>query len=132
MLGKELATWAIAVLALTALVGAGAVSASAEPGLQGPSPEQKAEQGWVCGPTPIPWVGVRCYNPGEGHPPIPPLGEDGRPSYTTMDWGRDGDFLGHAHLIRADLYNGQPCAQRGGGPYTFAALLGYYQCFRYA
>jgi hypothetical protein len=29
------------------------------------------------------------------------------------------------HLIRADLYAGQPC---GDHPYVFRALIGYYEC----
>ena len=118
-------------VALLCLTGALAVmGATAAPGLaQGPSPARFAEQGWTCAVPPIPWVGVRCYHPGEGHPPLPSLGEDGRASYTAMDWTPGGEFLGHVHMIRRDLYAGQPCPQMGG-PYVLN-LLGYYQCFRY-
>ncbi len=119
------------VIGLLCLIGAVAVVTAVPAQAGGPSPEQKAEQGWWCGSTPFPWIGVRCYQAVEGHPPVPPLGEDGRATYTTMDWSPSGEFLGHAHLIRADLYNGQPCAQRGG-LYTFSPVLGYYQCFRYS
>ncbi len=120
---------AVAVLGLTGALAVMGVAAGS--GLaQGPSPERLAEQGWICVDPPLPTVGMRCYHPGEGHPPIPPLGEDGRATYTAMDWTPDGEFLGHVHLIRPDLYAGQPCPQRGG-LYAFNPVLGYYQCFRY-
>ena len=120
------------VVGLLCLTGAFAVfGVAAGPGLAqgGPSPAQLAEQGWTCVAPPIPWVGTRCYHPGEGHPPVPPV-ENGRATYTTMDWAPNGEFLGHTHLIRPDLYAGQPC-QATGGPYAFNPILGYYQCFRY-
>jgi hypothetical protein len=31
------------------------------------------------------------------------------------------------HLIRDDLYSGQPCAP-GGEPYVHRGLIGYYEC----
>jgi hypothetical protein len=39
----------------------------------------------------------------------------------------DGEFMGTIHLIRGDLYRGEPCP-RSGGPYVFIAPLGYYKC----
>ena len=116
---------------LLCMTGAFAVIAvTAGPGLaQGPSPARLAAQGWTCVAPPIPWVGMRCYHPGEGHPPVPPV-EDGRATYTAMDWTPGGEFLGHVHLIRPDLYAGQPCPQMGGF-YVFNRVLGYYQCFPY-
>jgi len=118
---------AVALLALTGALTV--IGVTAGPGLaQGPSPAQLAEQGWVCVKPPPAWIGMRCYNPGEGHPPLPSFGEAGRASYTAMDWAPSGEFLGHVHMIRADLYAGQPC--QSGGPYVLN-LLGYYQCFRY-
>ena len=121
---------AVGALGLTGALAV--IGVTAGPGLAegGPSPARLAEQGWTCVSPPIPWVGTRCYNPAEGHPPVPPLGEDGRATYMTMDWARDGEFLGHTHLIRPDLYAGQPCPQMGG-LYAFNPVLGYYQCFRY-
>jgi hypothetical protein len=38
-----------------------------------------------------------------------------------------GEFLLTGHLIRADLYRGQPCGS-GGEPYAFLAPIGYYMC----
>jgi hypothetical protein len=119
---------ALVLLGLTGAIGI--IGLTAGPGLaQGPSPQRFAEHGWTCVAPPIPWVGMRCYHPGEGHPPVPPV-QDGRATYTAMDWGHDGEFLGHTHLIRPDLYAGQPC-QGTDGPYAFNPILGYYQCFRY-
>jgi hypothetical protein len=118
-------------VALLGLSGALAViGLTAGPGLaQGPSPAQLAEQGWTCFVPPIP-VGMRCFNPAQGRPPIPPLGEDGRESYTAFAWSSTGEFQGHVHLIRADLYAGHPCPQTGGGPYVFRPNIGYYECNR--
>ena len=117
-------------VALLGVMGAFAVIAvTAGPGLaQGPSPAQLAEQGWTCVTPPVPGVGMACFNPGLGRPPIPPV-EDGRPSYTALLWTPAGDFLGHTHLIRKDLYAGQPCAHTGG-PYVLNPRLGYYECLR--
>ena len=54
------------------LTGALAViGVTAGPGLaQGPSPAQLAEQGWTCFVPPVPGIGVRCFNPAQGRPPI--------------------------------------------------------------
>ena len=38
-----------------------------------------------------------------------------------------GELLGATHMIRADLYHGQPCPH-SGGLYTFNPLNGYYRC----
>lgn len=119
---------AVVLLGLTGSLAVTGVTAG--PGLAqgGPSPAQLAEQGWTCVAPPVPGIGMACFNPGLGRPPIPPTG-DGRPSYTNMLWTTDGDFLGHAHLIRADLYAGQPCPQTGG-LYVLNPRLGYYECLR--
>jgi hypothetical protein len=70
---------------------------------------------------------IICGNPGVGVPfpgnPDPP------PSYNLLTFDLDGAFLGTVHLIRADLYAGQPCP-RSGGPYVFIDLIGYYECLR--
>ena len=75
-------------VALLCLMGAfTAIGLTAGPGLaQGPSPERLAEQGWTCFVPPVPGVGVRCFNPAQGRPPIPSLGQDGRATYTVMVW----------------------------------------------
>jgi hypothetical protein len=118
------------VVAVAVPAGAlGVIGVTAGPALaQGPSPAQLAEQGWTCFVPPVPGIGVRCFNPAQGPPPVPPV-EDGRPSYTAMAWTPAGEFEGHVHLIRADLYSGQPC-EPNGGPYVFRPLIGYYECVR--
>jgi hypothetical protein len=114
---------------LFGLMGAFAVTGvTAGPGLaQGPSPAQLAEQGWTCFVPPVPGVGMRCFNPAQGRPPVPPAA-DARASYSGLAWTPAGEFQGHVHLIRADLYHGQPCAQTGGDPYVFRAAIGYFEC----
>ena len=116
---------------LLCLTGAFAVvGVTAGPGLAGgPSPEQLAAAGWTCFVPPVPGSGVICFNPAEGRPPIPPLGEEGRATYMVMRWTPAGEFEGHVHLIRPDLYAGQPCAQTGA-PYVFNPRIGYYECIR--
>ena len=119
---------AVGLLCLTgafAVIGVAAAPALAQ---EGPSPARLAAQGWTCVVPPVPGIGMACFNPGLGRPPIPPV-EDGRPFYINMLWTTDGDFLGHAHLIRPDLYAGQPCAETGG-PYVLNPRLGYYECLQ--
>ena len=129
MSSKSKLRGALVLLGLTGAVVVAAVGAS--PGLaQGPSPAQLAEQGWTCFIPPVPGVGARCFNPAQGRPPVPPLGEDGRAAYTAFAWTPAGDFQGHVHLIRADLYQGQPCPQ-AGALYVFRAAIGYYECNRF-
>lgn len=121
-----------ATFVLLGLTGALAViGVTAGPGLaQGPSPAHLAEQGWTCFVPPVSGVGMRCFNPAQGRPPIPPLGEEGRASYTAMAWNPASEFEGHVHLIRADLYAGQPCPQAASGEYLFRQNIGYYECLR--
>ena len=117
--------------ALIGLTGALAViGVTAGPGLAGgPSPEQLAAAGWTCFVPPVAGAGTVCFNPAQGRPPIPPLGEDGRASYMVMRWTPAGEFDGHVHLIRPDLYAGQPCPQTGG-LYVLNPRIGYYECIR--
>jgi hypothetical protein len=88
--------------------------------------EQLAAHGWTCFvPPPSPNL-VECLAPGLGRPfpgnPDPP------PSYSFLMFDRtSGEFLLTGHLIRADLYRGQPCGS-GGEPYAFLAPIGYYMC----
>ena len=54
--------------------------------------------------------------------PAVPGNPDTRPTYAFL-LRRDDTFTGNGHLIRADLYQGQTCAN--GQPYVLRALIGY-------
>ena len=92
---------------MVGLTGALAVvGLTAGPGLAGgPSPEQLAAAGWTCLVPPFPGPGW-CAQPGRG-PAADPVARGGRSSsYMVMRWTPAGEFLGHVHFIRADLYAG--------------------------
>jgi hypothetical protein len=104
------------------LVGVAATPALA----RGPSAEQLSSRGWTCfvPPTVPDWV--VCYDPGVGRPF--PGNPDPAPNYTFLAFGSSsGEILFTGHLVRADLYAGQPCAP-GGEPYVFRGLIGYFEC----
>lgn len=109
---------------LVALVIAGAAVPTAQ--ARGVTQQQLAASGWTCFvPPTIPDV-VVCFNPGLGRPF--PGNPDPAPSYNFLAFsGVSGEFLFTGHLVRADLYRGQPCASSGDS-YVFRALIGYYEC----
>jgi hypothetical protein len=95
--------------------------------LQGTTLEGLRNANWDCqqrGP-----LFISCAPPGIGLPPIPSLGEDGRPVYELAVFGLDGTPIGSAHFLRADLYHGQTCAFTGQ-PFVLREIIGYYECFR--
>jgi hypothetical protein len=54
--------------------------------------------------------------------------EQAAPTYDFLGFDRTtGEFLYTGHLIRGDLYAGQPCAP-GSDPYVYRALIGHYEC----
>ena len=115
------------VLTLAALVTAtaviGAVSANAN--AAGLTREQLLAHGWTCVPF-APANRWSCFNPGTGRPF--PDNPDPAPSYNFLGFDQTtGEFLYTGHLIRGDLYAGQPCSP-GGEPYVYRALIGYYEC----
>jgi hypothetical protein len=112
----------LAIAAVAALSG-GVVAAATATGI---TPTQLTAAGWTCFLDPGA-PRIVCSDPGHGRPPVPP-DPNGAPSYNFKIFGLDGSFTGTAHLIRADLYRGQPCPQTGGGPYFFIAPIGYYRC----
>jgi hypothetical protein len=114
------------VLAIAAL--AASLVAVAPATADGPRPAQLEAQGWACFVPPI-GAGIRCGNPALGRPPVPP-DPNGQPSYMFLVFDIDGNFLGTQHLIRADLYRGEPCPQVGG-LYVFRAAIGYYECLHF-
>ena len=119
---------AVTVLGLTGALAV--IGVTAGPGLaQGPSPAQLAEQGWSCVVHPFAaprWY--RCFNPGVGRPF--PGNPDPAPAYNSLmfDVG-SGAYVGTGHMIRGDLYGGQPCGP-SGAPYAYLPLIGYYDCIR--
>ena len=111
--------------ALIMLVGALAVAAPAA--AEGVTSAQLRDRGWTCFvPPPFPNT-IVCGNPAHGLPPVP-ADPDGRSSYSFLLFDRATDeFFGNVHMIRADLYHGQPCPQTGGS-YVFNPANGYYRC----
>jgi hypothetical protein len=116
----------IVVLATLAAAAAclGALTAPAQ--AEGVTPAQLAARGWTCFQPPIVPARISCLNPGLGRPPVPP-DPDGKPSYMFLAFEVDGTFIGTGHLIRVDLYVGEPCGP-SGEPYVLRALIGYYEC----
>ena len=113
---------AVGAALATAVALALAATASAE----AVTPAQLQGQGWSCFVPPALPDTVVCGNPAHGLPPVP-ADPDGRPSYSFLLFDLSGTFRATVHMIRADLYRGQPCPQTGGG-YVFNALNGYYRC----
>ena len=126
----------LSLLAATALAFPAAAS-SAHGGL---SPKQLNDHGWTCLNVDTPIVGalgVHCSPPGQ---PFPPTGQPHVQLlyfFNTTDPRSDvPDFTGTESLIRADLYQGQPCPTEPGpnGGYTYLPDIGlpleYYACHR--
>ena len=102
----------IAVVA--AIVAAAALVVVAPATAGGVTPAQLQGQGWACFVPPNLPDTIVCGNPAHGLPPVPP-DPNGRPSYSFLLFTLDGDFRANVHMIRADLYRGQPCPQTGAG-----------------
>lgn len=113
-----MAKWMLGFALAGALIGAQSAGAG------GPSLEQLTSAGWTCFRDPGAPRMV-CSDPGHGRPvigdPDPPA------SYNFKIFTLEGAFVGTAHLIRSDLYSGEPCPQTGG-LYFFIAPIGYYRC----
>jgi hypothetical protein len=114
------------IAAVAALI-AGALVVVAPAAAEGVTPAQLQARGWTCFvPPPFPDT-IVCGNPAHGLPPVPPE-PNGQPSYNFRYFDRDtGEFGGTIHMIRADLYQGQPCQQTGSS-YVFNPANGYYRC----
>jgi hypothetical protein len=113
----------VLAIGLTSLAALVASSARAEP----VNRENLIAHGWTCVEF-APANRWSCFDPGVGRPF--PGNPDPAPSYNFLGFDRTtGEFLYTGHLIRGDLYAGQPCAP-GNDPYVFRALIGYYECVR--
>jgi hypothetical protein len=88
------------------------------------TPDQLRDAGWTCFNDPGA-PRIVCSDPGHGRPV--PGNPDAPPSYNFKIFGLDGTFTGTTHLIRSDLYPGEPCPQTGGA-YFFISAIGYYRC----
>ena len=96
--------------------------------LRGTTLESLRDANWDCQPRGALGT-ISCAPPGIGLPPIPPLGENGRPVYHLAVFRPDGTPFGTAHFVRADLYHGQTCVFTGQ-PFVLRAIIGYYECLR--
>jgi hypothetical protein len=110
------------LIAVAAVLSLAVVTAAPAKGI---SPEQLTAAGWTCFNDPGA-PRIVCSDPGHGRPQVPPPA-DRPPTYNFKIFALDGSFTGTTHLIRADLYQGQPCPQTGG-LYFFIPPIGYYRC----
>ena len=112
----------LALLIVAVTLSLATVTAASAGGL---TPDKLINAGWTCFNDPGA-PRIVCSDPGHGRPVIPPPAD--RPgSYEFKIFALDGTFTGTVHLIRDDLYAGQPCAQTGG-LYFHIAVIGYYRC----
>jgi hypothetical protein len=113
----------IVALAAAAAVSLGVLATPTR--AAGVTMQQLVAHGWTCVPF-APAHRNSCFNPGTGRPF--PGNPDPRPTYNFVAFDQTSQaFLYTGHLIRQDLYAGQPCAP-GGAAYDFRALIGYYEC----
>lgn len=116
-----------------------ALPATASSTSGGLSPKQLSDSGWTCFDVVSPVIGplgVHCAPPGQ---PFPPAGQPHIQLlyFNTSDVTSSApSFAGVETLIRADLYNGQPCPTEPGpnGGYTYLPDIGlpldYFGCHR--
>jgi hypothetical protein len=118
------ATAALLAAAATVVLAASLAHAATAEGV---THEQLAAEGWSCVPHPFAaprWI--RCLAPGV---PLPiPGSSDIRPTYSYLQFElSSGAFVGTGHIIRGDLYRGQPCGP-SGDPYVYLAGIASYDC----
>jgi hypothetical protein len=92
------------------------------------SPADLTERGWTCFQPPVLPVRIICSHPNQGLPVVgnPPPAD--RPAtYNLFRFDAGGTFVGSVHLIRTDLYRGQPC-EPSGDAYVLVPIIGYYEC----
>jgi hypothetical protein len=107
-----------------ALVACTAGSVIAQSSAAAPTAQELIEHGWTCT---FPEGLFHCRPPGQPGPLEGPATVDFRVFDAT-----GAEFLGTEHLIRADLYAGQPCPQSPAGEYQFIPRgPGYYGCHHF-
>ncbi len=119
------------MIIIASLVAAAAVAVVAAPPAQGVSQSQLENAGWICF-KPVPTDNLHCVRPGGLERVL--TGEAETMSFLVFR-ATDGAFLGTELIVRADIFNGQPCpTDPPGRQYTYLMpLLGldYYACHRY-
>jgi hypothetical protein len=115
-------THAVAALAVIGCAaGAGVVASSGD----APTAQTLVERGWTCT---FPEGRFHCRPPGQ----LGPLDGPATVDFRVFD-ATGAEFLGTEHLIRADLYAGEPCPQSPTGEYQFVPRgPGYYACHHFA
>jgi hypothetical protein len=110
------------LLVIAAVVASATATAAASGG--GLTPSQLMAADWTCFRDPGA-PRIVCSDPGHGRPV--PGDPNAPPSYNFKAFTLDDAFIGTIHLIRADLYEGQPCPQTAA-PYFFISVIGYFRC----
>jgi hypothetical protein len=108
--------------AFAVALGVAATTASAN----GLTAAQLQAQGWACR-IPAGETLLNCRSPGSEPLPAGPT----EVNFLVFD-GSGTTFLGTEHLIRSDLYAGQPCQGTPTGTYDFIPVgPGYYSCYHF-
>jgi hypothetical protein len=95
------------------------------------SPQDMAERGWECRPSPSIPTRISCSPPHQGFPVFASPPPADRPAtFTFLAWD-SGDFAGTLLLIRSDLYRGQICRSTGL-EYRLLVAVGYRECLHRA
>jgi hypothetical protein len=119
----------IAVLAVIA-----AAAATAFVGIAGGASHrtltQAQEAGWDCNPLILIGGHYHCSPPGKPSVADVIAGTDVA-SVVHQVFGPDGMFAGTEHLIRADLFAGQPCPQDQWLPVPPVGPVQYYACHHF-
>jgi hypothetical protein len=114
---------------IASLGAAAAVAAATAPPAQGVSQSQLENAGWDC---PFVLGAIHCAPPGGLARVL--SGEAETMSFLVFRTS-DGQYLGTEHIVRADLFQGQPCpTDPPSRQYThLLPLIGldYYACHRY-
>jgi hypothetical protein len=120
------------ILLLAALVVVAAVIAGIAYSAGGGTIAQAQAQGWDCHPL-VPIGGYfHCAPPGKPSVLDMVLGQTNAPTLELRVFNPDGSFAGIESLLRADLYQGQPCPQDNLAEWTLLDLpIDYRACHHF-
>ncbi len=118
----------ITILALAITAGALAMTAAAS---SKATMSQAQAAGWDCNPQVLIVGYYHCAPPGK--PSVADLiSGTNVPSMELRVFHPDGTLAGTEHLLRADLYSGQPCPQDNLAVWDLLAFSGgYYACHHF-